>query len=234
MKSREITADVKLDVSGLQCPILGFTAAKVLADIDPGQILEVKSNTTILEGAMSALAQKTGDELLGCFNEDGIYLSYLKKESDSVTLDCKKELDSVVPGSGCPTTSCGVDSNLDKNTNSRPADMKVIIDGKVITVNANDKNIVEVVTREKIAIPATCYRAKKKKGCCHGCVVEVDGEQKFACDTAPEDGMNIVIDREDLKAVRKNNLIKYNEGIESGNPCECSMPETSGCSNSIN
>ena len=99
--------------------------------------------------------------------------------------------------------------------------MSVTIDGKVIEVTPVDKNIVDVASRAKIGIPAPCYRTQRKNGCCSACVVEIDGEQKFACSTVPENGMNIVVNRADLKAIRKQRLLEYKEGIKSGNPCEC-------------
>jgi predicted molibdopterin-dependent oxidoreductase YjgC len=67
--------------------------------------------------------------------------------------------------------------------------MKITIDGQNIEVTADDKNIVEVADRMRIGIPAACYRAKQSKGCCHACVVEIDGEQKYACSTTPDPGL---------------------------------------------
>jgi predicted molibdopterin-dependent oxidoreductase YjgC len=107
--------------------------------------------------------------------------------------------------------------------------ISVTIDGQVISVTSTDKNIVDVASRAKIAIPAPCYRAKQSKGCCSACVVEIDGEQKFACSTVPENGMNIVVDRADIKAIRKQRLLKYKEGIKSGNPCKCDLSGSGDC-----
>jgi len=107
--------------------------------------------------------------------------------------------------------------------------MKITIDGQVIEVNPSDKNIVDVADRAKIGIPAACYRAQQNKGCCHACVIEIDGDQKFACSTAPEDGMEIVLNRADLSALRKARLLEYKDGIESGNPCECDCSCSGNC-----
>ena len=98
----------------------------------------------------------------------------------------------------------------------------ITIDGKSIDVNPEDKNIVAIASRSKIGIPAPCYLAKRKNGCCNACVIEVDGEQKYACSTSPKDGMNITVNRDDLKSLRKQRLLKYNEGIKNGNPVPCS------------
>ncbi|MFH1093577.1 MAG: hypothetical protein V1739_05405 [Candidatus Omnitrophota bacterium] len=42
--------------------------------------------------------------------------------------------------------------------------MKIKIDGKIVHVNPADKNIVDIADREKIIIPAPCYRTKRVKG----------------------------------------------------------------------
>ncbi len=104
------------------------------------------------------------------------------------------------------------------------------IDGKHFSINEDDKTIADITKREKITLPTPCYNSKREKGCCNACVVEIDGEQKFACVTEPVDEMEITIDREDLNNIRKENLAKYQEGIKSGKPsmCSCSCSE-SGC-----
>jgi len=99
--------------------------------------------------------------------------------------------------------------------------LHIIIDGQVVEITASDKNIVDVADRANIGIPAPCYRTKESKGCCRGCVVKIDGEQAFACATVPEDGMDILVHRADLKAIRKKRLLEYREGIKSGDLCEC-------------
>ena len=105
----------------------------------------------------------------------------------------------------------------------------VTIDGQMIDLTPFDNNIIDLASRAKIKIPAPCYHTKRSKGCCSACVVEIDGEQKFACSTSPENGMKIVVDRADLKALRKQRLLEYKEGIKSGNPCECSLSSSSDC-----
>jgi predicted molibdopterin-dependent oxidoreductase YjgC len=107
--------------------------------------------------------------------------------------------------------------------------MKITIDGRAITVNPSDKNIVDVAERERIAIPEACYRAERRKGCCHACIVEIDGEQNYACVTVPSEGMEIVVNRADLKALRTAHLREYHERIKSGAPCGCDNSGTSDC-----
>ena len=131
---------------------------------------------------------------------------------------------------GSLTTSCFDESGSSTDINSSPTFGSITIDGQLIEFTHDDKNIVDVASRAKIAIPAACYRSQRKKGCCHGCVVEIDGEQKFACATVPKNGMNIEVDRADLKAIRKKNLLEYSEGIKTGNFCKCSVTGSSDCS----
>ena len=107
--------------------------------------------------------------------------------------------------------------------------MNITIDDQTVEIAENDKNIVDVADRAGIGIPAACYRVEQSKGCCHACVVEIDGEQKYACATKPVDGMEIVLNREDLKELRKERLLEYQKGIKSGNPCACNSTGSSGC-----
>lgn len=120
--------------------------------------------------------------------------------------------------------------------------MKITIDNKEILVKDPEMNIVAIADAHKITIPAPCYRSKKKNGCCNACVVEVDGLQKYACATKPEDGMHITFKRPDLDKIRKERLEKYAQAIQSGglsaNTCGGSnpvnlttKPSSCGCSN---
>jgi ferredoxin len=152
---------------------------------------------------------------------------------DNIHKDAHEQLEIIaISGTsdcGCSTTSCCDTSDTGTDTTTTPMQMRVTIDGQVIEVTPGDKNIVDVASRAKIAIPAACYRAKRSKGCCHGCVIDIDGEKEFACSTVPKNGMNIVVDRADLKAIRKQNLLEYKEGIKSGNLCVCSVLGSSDC-----
>jgi TusA-related sulfurtransferase len=79
MELQKIDADVTVDVSGLQCPVLGLTAAKVLADMQPEQIIEIKSSDSGFKDPMRILARKTGNKLLGFYEADGNYRAFFKK-----------------------------------------------------------------------------------------------------------------------------------------------------------
>ncbi|NQV33358.1 MAG: (2Fe-2S)-binding protein [Phycisphaeraceae bacterium] len=108
--------------------------------------------------------------------------------------------------------------------------MNITIDGRVIEIIPSDKNIVDVANRVEIAIPDACYRVEKSKGCCQACIVEIDGELKYACATVPTEGMNVVVGREDLKATRKQRLFVYQENVKNGTSSGCSCSDASDCS----
>ena len=89
--------------------------------------------------------------------------------------------------------------------------MQVVIDGKDIEVLSSDRNIIDLADRAKIKIINPCSENGRTDGCCRSCVVEINGEQKFACTTKPKSGMNIVISRDDLKLLRKVRLQEFKE-----------------------
>ncbi|MBT3234487.1 MAG: (2Fe-2S)-binding protein [Bdellovibrionales bacterium] len=100
----------------------------------------------------------------------------------------------------------------------------LLIDGNRIEIYPEDRNIIEVAAHHRVGIPSPCYKANQSKGCCNGCIIEIAGEHQFACSTHPEDGMVIIFNRDDLKALRKKRLKKYQEGIKTGsNPRQCSI-----------
>ena len=100
--------------------------------------------------------------------------------------------------------------------------MKVTIDGITIKISANDKNIVDIADRAHIGIPAPCYRANKSKECCKSCVVEINEKKGYACETKPVDGMNIIVNRDDLKKIETESIDKYKETLKkSDKGCSC-------------
>lgn len=99
------------------------------------------------------------------------------------------------------------------------------IDGVEVAFSHHDKNIVELARTIKINIPAPCYFAKQKKGCCMACVVEIDGVQKYACGTTPKNGMVITVNRPNLKKLRKERVLKYKANLQSRKPADRSQKE---------
>lgn len=99
--------------------------------------------------------------------------------------------------------------------------MYINIDGKKILFFNEDKNIVDVADREGITIPAPCYRSNRKYGCCKACLIEINGKQAYACTTKPIKGMNIIVNQEDLKNIRKERIKEYKANSTQGCNCEC-------------
>ena len=102
--------------------------------------------------------------------------------------------------------------------------MYITIDGQSADISAEDKNIVDVAERAGIGIPAPCYKNGRKGGCCQVCVVEIDGKQEYACCTKPTEGMNVIVNREDLIALRKERARNYSQNKHQQTECSC------GCS----
>lgn len=99
--------------------------------------------------------------------------------------------------------------------------MHIKIDGRSIEVINLNQTIVDIAASNGIGIPAPCYKAKRKYGCCNGCAVLVNGELKYACTVRPTRDMDIKVNTEALKALRRENLMKYKEAIKKGEKLEC-------------
>lgn len=110
--------------------------------------------------------------------------------------------------------------------------MEITIDGNTMSVSDANKNIVDIAKENGINIISPCYGSNHEYGCCHACIIEVSGLMKYACCTKPEDGMQVLYNREDLAAKRKVNLKKYAEKVMSGIPDKngcCCGDDDSGC-----
>jgi NADH dehydrogenase/NADH:ubiquinone oxidoreductase subunit G len=99
--------------------------------------------------------------------------------------------------------------------------MQIQIDGIKITVSNQKQNLVEFARMNGISIPAPCFFAGRPFGCCQVCVVEIDHNLGYACCTKPADGMNIIVNRDDLKELRKMKMKKYRDIIKSGKINDC-------------
>ncbi len=114
--------------------------------------------------------------------------------------------------------------------------MKIIFDGKEMNVENAEDNIVEVAHKNGVTMIAPCFRNKQKHGGCGACVIEVEGKQAFACGTKPYEGMNIVYNKPELDALRKERLKIYGDNIKN-NTIEnnkCSNYDTNCCESNSN
>jgi len=146
---------------------------------------------------------------INCCVEEG-----LKKEKSQQTTMVFVDDDC---GCGC---DCGNEG--EKYYGPKEVDYTIQIDGKKVRVSDASKNIVQIAKEAGIPIPAPCFYAKKKNGCCNGCVVEIENEQHFACGTRAKENMNVIVNREDLIQLRKERLLEYKKRIKNGNPQKCS------------
>ncbi len=104
--------------------------------------------------------------------------------------------------------------------------MQIKIDEKEVTVTDPNKNLVEIARENGITIPAPCFLAGRPFGCCQVCAIEINNTIQYACCTKPQEGMEVIVNREDLNELRKLRRQKYKENIQLGTFSEC------GCSNS--
>lgn len=98
------------------------------------------------------------------------------------------------------------------------------IDGQTTVIQANETNLVELASRVGIRIPAPCLKNKRKHGCCKACLVEVDGAQTYACSSKPKPNSEVIVEREDLKQIRKDSIrdFKHNVRLGTTQACQCS------------
>lgn len=106
-------------------------------------------------------------------------------------------------------------NEMDAKTIKLACNFEITIDGRKVRVIDDTKNIVGIAKTAGIGIPAPCYTSQKRKACCMACVIEIDKKHRYACCTRPKEGMNIIVNREDLKALRKERLLKYMETIRN-------------------
>jgi len=74
-------ADVTLDARGLQCPLPILKAKKQIKTMEMGQVLEVLSSDLGSKEDFPRWCNRTGNELLGVFEEDGCNHYFIKKQA---------------------------------------------------------------------------------------------------------------------------------------------------------
>lgn len=75
-----IEADATLDCVGLYCPMPIIQAAARIAELAPGQVLEVLADDKGIATDMPAWCESTGHEFLGLEKTDDEYRVYVKKK----------------------------------------------------------------------------------------------------------------------------------------------------------
>ncbi|WP_240377920.1 sulfurtransferase TusA family protein [Bacillus piscicola] len=88
-----ITANETLDAKGLACPMPIVRTKKAMADLDPGQVMEVQATDKGSTADLKAWAQGTGHQYLGTVEEGEVLKHYVRKASNEETKEEKKHED---------------------------------------------------------------------------------------------------------------------------------------------
>ena len=75
-----IRADVTLDCIGLYCPMPIIQTAARIAELQPGQVLEIVADDKGIATDMPAWCASTGHEYLGLEKEGDEYRVYVRKK----------------------------------------------------------------------------------------------------------------------------------------------------------
>ncbi len=74
-----VTMAVTLDLKGLSCPMPIVKTAKAMKGLAPGELLEAFATDPGSVPDFKAWAQSTGNALVECDQQDGVYHFVLKK-----------------------------------------------------------------------------------------------------------------------------------------------------------
>lgn len=77
--SEKPTANKTFDARGMQCPMPILKAKKEITTLEVGQILEVLSDDEGSKEDFPRWAKRTGNELLGIFDEEGYARYFIKR-----------------------------------------------------------------------------------------------------------------------------------------------------------
>ncbi|MDO8283010.1 MAG: sulfurtransferase TusA family protein [Thermodesulfovibrionia bacterium] len=72
-------ADRIVDCKGLNCPMPVIKTKKAIEEMQPGQIIRVEATDKGSLNDMPAFAKRTGNEIIGSSEENGVYIFYIKK-----------------------------------------------------------------------------------------------------------------------------------------------------------
>lgn len=74
-------ADATLDTVGLYCPMPIVKTASKMKELQAGQVLEVVSDDPGIKKDMPAWCHKTGNELVGMEERDGVFHVFVRKQA---------------------------------------------------------------------------------------------------------------------------------------------------------
>ena len=76
---QEIKADASLDCFGLLCPMPIVKTAKMVAELEIGQVLEIMATDEGIKEDMPAWCEATGNEFVGLREANGEYHVYVRR-----------------------------------------------------------------------------------------------------------------------------------------------------------
>lgn len=114
---------------------------------------------------------------------------------------------------------------MEINLNYKP--INLFIDGIEVNILPTHRTIVDIARANGIGIPAPCYLQKRVHGCCNGCVVKINGEERYACTVKPVEGMRVEVKTPELINLRKEKLMLYKKALDEGVKLECNCGD--GC-----
>jgi NADH-quinone oxidoreductase subunit G/NADP-reducing hydrogenase subunit HndD len=101
-------------------------------------------------------------------------------------------------------------------------EIKIRLNGKEYS-GAKGETILQIARKNNVKIPTLCEHSDlDPKASCRLCLVAIGGRRGFftACSTIAEEGMDIVIDSDEIKQLRKTNLeLLFAQHIERCNVC---------------
>jgi TusA-related sulfurtransferase len=75
----EIKPDKDLDCRGLKCPMPVLRTKKAMEELQAGQVLRMVATDKGSKPDMQAFSERTGHELLGMEEKEGLYIYYIRK-----------------------------------------------------------------------------------------------------------------------------------------------------------
>jgi NADH-quinone oxidoreductase subunit G len=104
------------------------------------------------------------------------------------------------------------------------SEITLYIDGKEVKAKEGE-TILNIARANDIFIPAICYLNRCSATlACRLCIVDIDGKRAYGCNAKAKDGMNVVVNTEELQSERTTIMEVY----DVNHPLECGVCDQSG------
>jgi len=77
---KKVSADKVVDARGTSCPGPLLAAKRAIAEVKPGEIMEILSSDEGTKRDIPKWSKKMGHEYLGCLDESGYFRIFLKRK----------------------------------------------------------------------------------------------------------------------------------------------------------